>query len=161
MSHKLRVELQGADFTRSELRSMARESARLVDFGQEVTKQEFKEECDVNTIVRRFVRDGFLSHVARGQPQYVDVSDLSDYRTAIEQVRAASEFFAGLPAKVRARFGNDPARYLDEAGSLSRDELRELGLAEVRADDRQGKRRSTDVVEPAPDGEAGSGTVSS
>jgi len=126
------------------------------------TKQEFKAECDVNNIIRRFVRDGFIAHLARGTPRYLDVSEVADYRTALDQVRAANEFFAGLPAKVRARFDNDPARYLDEAGSLSREELRELGLATLREDDAPRKRRASDIDEPSPTtGGEGSGTIAS
>lgn len=123
------------------------------------TKQEFKDECDVNNIVKRFVRDGFVAHLNKGVPVFMDVSEIGDFRTAVDQVRAATKFFDNLPAKVRAKFGNDPARFLDEAGSLSRSELRELGLAELRKGDRQ--RRVTDVEEPAPGEEAGSGTVPS
>jgi len=123
-------------------------------------KSEFAGECDINNIVKRYVRDGFVSHLAAGVPQFLDVSEIGDFRTAVEQVRAASEFFDGLPAKVRARFDNDPARFLDEAGQLTRDELRELGLAELRKGDRE--RRVTDAeAAPSPDGEEAAGTVSS
>jgi len=119
-----------------------------------------KDACDINNIVRRFVRDGFISHLSKGVPVFADVSEVGDYRSALEQVRAAQEYFAGLPAKVRSRFRNDVAVFLDEAGQLTRDELRELGLAELRKSDRQ--RRESDVVEPpAPGGAEGSGTVSS
>jgi len=122
--------------------------------GPSLTKQEFKGECDINNIIARFHRDGFTRHLARGVPQFVDVSLVPDFRTAIEQVRAAEKFFGGLPAKVRARFGNDAARYLDEAGSLSREELRELGMAELRAEDV--RRRSSDVeAPPVPEGGGG------
>lgn len=122
------------------------------------TKQEFKDECDVNNIIRRYTRDGFLAHVAQGVPRFLDVSEVGDFRQAIDQVRAATAFFEGLPAKVRAKFKNDPTKFIDEAGQMTRDELRELGLAELRKDDR--KRRTSDVEEPAPVG-AGSGTVAS
>jgi len=134
----------------------------VMAIGDGRTKQEFKHECDVNTIIRRFVRDGFLVHMAKGTPKFLDVSEIGDYRTAIDQVRAAEEYFGNLPAKVRAKFGNDAARFLDEAGKLSRDELRELGLVELRKDDRP-KRRRADLIED-PSGTSapeGSGTVTS
>lgn len=113
-------------------------------------KQEFAAECDINNIVRRYVRDGFVAHVNKGVPQFVDVSEVGDFRSAVDQVRAATDFFSRLPAKVRARFGNDVARYIDEAGRLSRDELRELGLAELRASDRRERRKPS-----APEGTEG------
>lgn len=112
------------------------------------TKQSFKAECDINNIVARYTRDRFIAHVNRAEPRFLDVSEIGDFRQAVDQVRAASRFFEGLPAKVRSRFGNDPARFLDEAGRLTRDELRELGLAELRADDR--RRRASDAEEATP-----------
>lgn len=123
------------------------------------TRQSDKAACDINNIIKRFVREGFVTHIARQQPRFLDVSEVGDYRSALHQVRAAEEYFAALPAKLRARFGNDPARFLDEAGGLSRDELRELGLATLRQSDRE-RRRESDVVEAAPGG-AASGTVTS
>lgn len=96
-------------------------------------KQSFKESCDLNNIIKRYIRTGFIEHVSRKPPFFADVSEAPDYRTAVEQVRAAESFFAGLPAKVRSRFENDVAMFLDEAGRLSQDELVQLGLAELKA----------------------------
>lgn len=124
------------------------------------TKQEFKDECDVNNIIRRFHKENLVRHLARGVPRYLDVSEIGDFRTAVDQVRAATEFFEGLPAKVRAKFENNPALFLDQAGRLSREELRELGLAELRKDDRP-KRRRADVEEAPPVTGGASGTVPS
>jgi len=132
-----------------------------VDTGPGLTKQEFKAECDVNNIIRRYVKEGFVAHVTKGVPVYMDASELTDFRTAIEHVRSATEFFEGLPAKVRAKFGNDPARYLDEAGSLSRAELVDLGLAELRKDDAARKRRASDVDAAPPVKGGAAGTVAS
>jgi len=128
------------------------------DTGPGLTRGEVKDECDVNNIVKRHTRDGFVAHINRGVPVFMDVSEVGDFRTAIDQVRGATEFFGKLPSRVRSKFGNDPARFIDEAGRLSRDELRELGLAELRKSDRQ--RRAEDAEEAAPVG-AASGTVAS
>lgn len=117
------------------------------------TRPEFAAECDINNIVARYTRDGFVAHLNRGVPVFMDVSEVGDFKSAIEQVRAATDFFSKLPAKVRTKFGNDVARFIDEAGRLSRDELRELGMAELRRDDRR-RRESDDVAEEA------TGTVS-
>lgn len=108
--------------------SMYGKSRLVCEQGASLTKQQFKEECDVNNIVRRFDQDGIVMQFARGTPAYMDVSEVGDYRSALERVRLANEFFMQLPAKVRARFSNDPAVYIDEAGSLSPAELKELGL---------------------------------
>lgn len=123
------------------------------------TKQEFKDECDVNNIVARYVRDAFWSHLAKGVPQFVDVSEVGDFKEAVDQVRSATEFFNHLPAALRTRFGNDVARFMDEAGQMTRDELREFGLAELRSSDR--RRRKVDAEAAAPQGGAAASTVSS
>lgn len=77
------------------------------------TKQSMRDECDINLIVAKYQRTGAITHLARGVPQYSDVSEVGDYRTAIENARAAEAFFQGLPAKLRAAFDNDVAKYLE------------------------------------------------
>ncbi len=115
-------------------------------------KQSMKDECDVNLIVERFAKTGLISHLAEGVPQFVDVSELSDYRTVIEQVRKVDEYFAGLPAKVRSVFENDPSRFMDflESGASAED-LKKLGLEVVgdRRADQQRQRRRDDAAEAA------------
>ncbi len=92
-------------------------------------KQSFKEECDINTILARHRSGAFVSHVNANQGRFADVSGISDYREMIDRVRSANAFFMGLPAKVRERFQNDPAEFLDFiADPRNADELSELGL---------------------------------
>lgn len=94
------------------------------------TKQSFREEVDINKIVARSRAGQIVSHVARGVPTYQDVSDVGDYKGALDMVRNADAFFQKLPAKVRAAFGNDPAAFLDATESNEgRAKLVELGLA--------------------------------
>jgi len=78
-----------------------------------MAKQSMRDECDINLIVDRYRKSGAVSHLARGVPQFSDVSQVGDYRTAIENARAAEEFFSKLPAKLRAAFSNDVAEYLE------------------------------------------------
>lgn len=104
-----------------------------------MTKQSFQEECDVNEIMRRFVRAGDPNVLNRLQAYsggvYGDFSGVTDYRSALDQIRRADEVFMALPAKVRAEFQNDAARFLDfcqEPRNLDR--LRELGLAKPKVE---------------------------
>lgn len=76
------------------------------------TKQSFKEECDINTLVERFAITGEIPAADR-VPLPIDVGTGMDFKDAMNQVVAARESFDQLPAKVRARFDNDPARFLD------------------------------------------------
>lgn len=112
----------------------ARAATAVVFDGEGRTKQSMKDECDINRIVSQFERTGIVTHLAKGQPAYLDISEVADYRTAIEQVRAASDFFMQLPAAVRKEFNNDPAELIDAMADPSEHgRLEELGLLEVAA----------------------------
>ena len=94
-----------------------------------MTKQAFKAECDINTIMDRYARDGLLDHVSKYQGQYADVSAEVDYQMALETIFRAEEAFMSLPASIRSKFDNDPQRFLEFVEDPSnRDEMVELGL---------------------------------
>lgn len=76
------------------------------------TKQNFKDECDINTILSRFQRTGNLTHTSSRTPRYEDVADL-DFHGAMQLVAGANGMFSELPAKIRDRFANDPGRLLE------------------------------------------------
>jgi len=79
-----------------------------------LVKQEFKDECDVNLIIARCLKNGApLPYYETVTPVFADVSDMGDYRQMVEQTRAAGEAFARLDPALRARFENDPAKLLD------------------------------------------------
>ncbi len=92
-------------------------------------KQSFKEECDINTILRRHRDGAMVSHVNANPGVFADVTGFTDYREVLERLQAADEYFSSLSAKVRGRFENDPAFFLDfVADPENREELVELGL---------------------------------
>ena len=91
--------------------------------------QSERDECDINTIVRRFGLTGVLPSGVR-QLTYGDFVGVSDYQSALAVIESADESFYAMPADVRARFGNDPAQFVDfcsDPANLS--EMRKLGLA--------------------------------
>ncbi len=97
------------------------------------TKQSFKEECDINTILKRFNITGQLP-VGPLQPQYGDFSGVFDYQTALNAVIAAQDSFNALPATLRNRFANDPAAFVDFCSDESnREEMIRLGLVIEKA----------------------------
>jgi phage internal scaffolding protein len=94
-----------------------------------ITKQAYKDECDVNNIIKRWARTGLMEHVARYQGSYVDLPDEIDYKASMDALLDAQEAFASLPSKVRQRFENDPVQFLQfvhEPGN--EEEMRALGL---------------------------------
>lgn len=92
------------------------------------TQQNFKEECDINTIVERFGLTGHMPDNIR-VPEFGDFTGVSDYHSMVNVVREAGESFMELPANIRDRFKNDPGEYVNFClDSKNRPELESLGL---------------------------------
>lgn len=76
----------------------------------DVAQQQFKEESDINEIVRRFGLTGTVPEAFR-MPEYCDYRDAPvDFHAAMNFVRDSQNVFLTLPAHVRARFDNDAGR---------------------------------------------------
>jgi len=107
--------------------------ARFVFKRPSRTKQSFRDECDINNILRQFNVTGELL-INGVQPQYGDFSGITDYQSALNAVMAAQDSFLALPAKVRAKFDNDPALFVEFASDeANRDEMKALGLLHEQA----------------------------
>jgi phage internal scaffolding protein len=99
-----------------------------------LTQQHFKDETDINNILRQFNITGLLPE-APLSPRYGDFTGVVDYHSALNQVIAAEDQFMGLPATLRARFENDPAlliEFLNNPENL--DEAISLGLVNKPAE---------------------------
>lgn len=93
-----------------------------------LTKQQFKDESDINEIVRRFNLTGQLPDNV-SVPQYADFSEVVDFQGAQNIIRAAIESFMEMPVKIREYFSNDPGRFVDFVNDDSnRAEAEKLGL---------------------------------
>lgn len=92
------------------------------------TKQSMSKACDVNRIMDKFEKTGLIEYSGKN-PTYGDFSNVGDYQSALNKVIEAREAFGSLSAKVRARFGNNPAElisFLADPKNLK--ESVELGL---------------------------------
>jgi phage internal scaffolding protein len=93
-----------------------------------LAQQNFKDESDINYIVRQFGLTGDLPGQAIS-PQYGDFTGVLDYHSAVNAVLAAQDEFMDLPAQMRARFDNDPAKLIDFLGNEENlEEAIKLGL---------------------------------
>lgn len=82
--------------------------------GPGLTKQEFREETDINGIMKRYNATGVLPvDMATVQPVFADVSDISDFASVLNRMIAARESFNSLDPVLRARFRNDPAELVE------------------------------------------------
>jgi phage internal scaffolding protein len=97
--------------------------------GQSRTQQHFKAECDINTVVERYLRTGLMPQL--GTPMYGDFTNVVSYQEAQDAVIAANAAFETLPSKVRERFSNNPGKLLEFlADEANKDEAVKLGLIE-------------------------------
>lgn len=112
-----------------------RERVQIFFNDPSLTRQEFKDECDLAKILQRFRASpeglaaltnaqGFAaSHV------FADVSAVPDFRAAQDAIIKANASFMALPPLVRRRFDNDPASFLDFMQDPKNEaEARSLGL---------------------------------
>ena len=103
--------------------------------GPSMVQQHFKDECDINRIVKKYTETGLVTHVASSPGEY-GISDGTSFTEAMFLVTQAQEQFDQLPSEVRAHFNNDPADFLDAAHDDERyDEFVDLGLVMPREEE--------------------------
>lgn len=119
-----------------------------------LTQQQFRDECDVNYIMRTYDKTGILTHVNTRSPLSGDFTSVVDYQSACNAVIEAEAAFMALDPHLRARFSNDPGELLafvsDEANY---DEALRLGLVDpkpVLSDSVSVQSTDSAVVEKPP-----------
>lgn len=101
--------------------------------GDSRTKQSFKDECDINNILKKYNKTGQLPDLIKSNPQFGDFSNSLDYVSSLNLVIHAQAQFDALPSHLRSRFHNDPAQFLAFCDDPKNDpELVRLGLATAK-----------------------------
>lgn len=78
---------------------------------EHLTQQQFREDCDLNVIVKRFgLEKAPIPTDAFDPNHYGDLSNVPDLRTLLDIANDAKNSFMELPPKLRSRFNNDPAQ---------------------------------------------------
>jgi phage internal scaffolding protein len=94
-----------------------------------LTKQSFKAECDINNVMTKFEKHQQITHLNNGNPAYGDFSTPEDYQQSFNTVLEAQKSFAALPSDVRAKFTNDPIKFLEFVNNPeNEEEIKSLGL---------------------------------
>ena len=97
-----------------------------------LTQQHFKDETDINNILRQFNITGLLPESPLS-PRYGDFTGIVDYHSALNAVIAAQSDFDALPAQLRARFENDPENLINFLNDSSNyEEAVKLGLIDQK-----------------------------
>jgi phage internal scaffolding protein len=93
-----------------------------------MTKQAFKNECDINLIMRKYTQSGVLPASVSNQ-RFDDFSEVGDYLEAQTVLLDARAQFDALPAVVRDRFRNNPLDMLAFVQDpVNSDEAIKLGI---------------------------------
>ncbi len=109
------------------------------------TQQQFREEVNINNIVKKYHDTGMIQQMANSQGSYGYATSQS-FTEAMHIVANARSEFERLPSSVRSHFENDTSKFLDAVQDPERKkEFIELGL--VKPDREEIKR--TDRRKPA------------
>lgn len=94
------------------------------------TKQTFIHECDINNIVKKYDKQGILTHVNKAIAQYGDFTQVNEFQDALDLVERSNRNFMTIPANIRGRFDNNAGEFLEFATNPKNlDAMVELGLA--------------------------------
>jgi phage internal scaffolding protein len=100
------------------------------------TKQSHKAETLIKTILSKYDKTGIITHVAASTAQYGDYTEVNEYQESLNIVIHAQNAFDDLPAKIRAKFGNDPGEFFEFATDpKNMQEMIDLGLANKIAEE--------------------------
>lgn len=102
-----------------------------IDFAGEIslTKQSFRDQCDINIILKNYENTGMISHTNKSQGTYGDFTGISDYQSSLNAVITAQNSFNELPAGLRKYFDNDPAKLIQFiSDDKNYDQAYKLGL---------------------------------
>lgn len=94
-----------------------------------MTEQAHAKDADINTIMAKAARQGFIDRPSRAEPMYGDFTNVTDFHGALAQVDQAVQSFMELPADLRKKFHNDPGALIDYVSNAeNEEEARELGI---------------------------------
>lgn len=84
-----------------------------LDYSDGRTKQAFKDETDINKILKKAQKAGSLSHFMKHGAVYGDFSDVPDLIEAKHRIDAGQAIFDELPSELRREFANDQFRFFE------------------------------------------------
>ena len=132
-----------------------------------LTKQEFRDQCDVNRIMDKYAKTRLFDHVNQYQGSYGDFADAPDYHTALNKMYEADAMFMTVPSEIRELFNNDAGQFLEFVmNKENEEEMREIGLLPPKPVEKESQatgspakaaseaKKQGEDVKPAEGGEA-------
>ena len=112
MSRKIAELVKKAKKAPKDRREMLALAGKKV-FKDAKTKQGFKDQCDINKILKKAEIQGGLSHVEKyPEAVYGEFDGTMDLLTARSRLDKANAIFQELPAEVRGEFGHDALKFV-------------------------------------------------
>lgn len=130
--------------------SPRRRVALYFDPKEDRTQQSYKDDCDINLIMQRYLRTGVLPSSDR-QPVYLDTTAY-DFLEAQNLVARARGEFSLLPADERDKYGNQVELWLDDKARQAAEAAEEVSRAAEAA--KVAPAAPTPHVEAPPKAEA-------
>ncbi len=85
-------------------------NAKTPTFTDGRTKQSFKDETDINKILKRAQKTGTISHLNKYQARYADYSKF-DFQENLIKLTEGRQIFDELPSELRNEFEGNPAKF--------------------------------------------------
>lgn len=112
-----------------ELRSNGTKRVYTVNDEPSMTDKSQQQSTDVNYIMDKYKKTGQITHLAKVQGNFADLSEITDLHSSMNLVTKAQETFNALPSYLRKRFGNSPIEMVNFLNNPQNDqEAIKLGL---------------------------------
>lgn len=89
------------------------DASALHCYDTSLTKQEFKDEADINKIMERFLQTGQVNNLVLPE-HFQDITGKLTYEQISQRLADANQTFYKLDASIRDEFGNSPAKWADQ-----------------------------------------------
>lgn len=101
----------------------------LSDFEPSLTEQSHKASCDIRLIMRKAEKTGLIAHTSKYAGTYGNFASTPDFHSAQVIIADAKSMFDTVPARIRSKFDNDPAKFLSYVTNPKhREAIIDLGL---------------------------------
>lgn len=125
--------------------------------GESRTQQHFAEQCNINSILKKYQKTGVISHVKSVEARYGDFSQMPDYCENLDKVAKAQQGFEQLPSAIRNHPGikNSLGSFMEfMKDPQNADQLRKWGIFKEAPKEPTVEKPSEPATPPAPEPEA-------
>lgn len=110
------------------------EKSGLITIGSSMTKQAFKDECDINRIMARYEATGQIEHLSKKTPLFGDFSNFENYQDLCNRANEVNEAFQALPSELRKELNYRPEAFVPWLSDpANRDKAVKYGLMRPQA----------------------------